>query len=698
MARMEASAKRGVKVKAEVDTDQSVFDRVISKIRNIDLKPNFGVGINPAGWAVILTAITAAAAPLMGLVTTSLLTLPGLIASVATPVGALLLGLDGLKAAASRLEQPFNSLKEAMSAAVEVQFGSVFDKIGQTFPMLQRALPAVTQGMANMANAVLDTITSSAGMAKIESTISNIAAAMSAAAPGIGSFTNGLITLAQQFSEKLPGLSEWFNTAGASFSAWIDKITADGSLSKAFDGLGKVLKTVLDVIGQLAVKGFEFMSNPENVQTFVTTLQFVGAILTGILDLSNRMWNMLTSVRQTVESITTTILGLASGFMMAGAAAWNGLVAPVANAVLGITTTLGQVPALLMSMWANLAGIASAAWNSVTQAVTQALAQTFASVVTGAGQIVAEISTWPGKFVAALGDAGSLLVAAGRAMMQGLKQGLVDGLADVLAFAGGIAAKIAAVKGPLPYDRKVLVPAGEALMDGLGTGLNNGLDPLLNNVKSFATQIMEAAQSVFKDAVNVVFNFNMGGGMPLPSIPTGSFSGAADSLTPSSMKRSLSDETKQQLDLLGIERDRLGIQVKQAELAAKQATSDAEKDRLNAEADALRIQRDQIDIQRDQLKLQESYGTNLQTTNDQWGSVVQKTAQMPLDFGKSTGEQLLSDLGIGGQGAISQAIMGGLDYGTQFVFNVSNIDEALRAKQNELNKQTLHVGGFGGFR
>lgn len=695
LARMRAQGKDGVKVKADVDTDTSIFDRIRDKMRKIDLKPDFGVGINPAGWAVILTAITAAAAPLMGLLTTSLLSLPGMIAAVATPIAALALGFDGLKEAAAQLEDPFNDLRDTMNAAVAQQFTPVFEKLGAIFPMLSRALPAVTQGLADMADSVINTITSSEGMAKIENTIANISAALSGAAPGIGAFTNGLVTLVDQFSQKLPGIAEWFNSVGQSFSTWIDKVTADGSLSKAFDGLGATLKTVLEVIGSLAQKGFEFMSNPENVQTFVTTLQFVGAILTGIVSLSNQLWSAMTAVRQTIESITTTVLGLASGISMAATAAWSGLVTGVASAVQGIANTFAQVPAMLQGAWAGLAGIAASVWSAVVNAVRQKMAEVVQEVITGGANAVAEIASLPGKFAAALGNAGSVLVAAGRAMMAGLKQGLVDGLADVLAFAGGIAAKIAAVKGPLPYDRKVLTPAGEALMEGLGTGLENGLDPVLNNVKSFALQIMQAAKEVFGDAANIAFNFNLGGGTTMGSLldDAKGYSQGASSSAASSVKRKMDDEQQHAYDMLGLEKERLDVAIRQKEVDAKAATDKATKAQLNADADALRLQKERLDVQRLELKNQGTLSTELANTNDDWAAIQKRAIQAPIDIGKGVVAEHLSDLGIGGQGAISQAIMGGLDYGTQFVFNVSSIDEALSVKQNEQNKQALQYTG-----
>jgi lysophospholipase L1-like esterase len=46
--------------------------------------------------------------------------------------------------------------------------------------------------------------------------------------------------------------------------------------------------------------------------------------------------------------------------------------------------------------------------------------------------------------------------------------------------------QIAAVKGPLSYDRKVLQPAGLALMQGLRNGLDQGYGAVLSDVAAMA--------------------------------------------------------------------------------------------------------------------------------------------------------------------------------------------------------------------
>ena len=57
--------------------------------------PKFGTGLNPAAYATIMLGIAAVAAPLIGLITAALLAIPGVLATVMAPIGAMLLGFRG---------------------------------------------------------------------------------------------------------------------------------------------------------------------------------------------------------------------------------------------------------------------------------------------------------------------------------------------------------------------------------------------------------------------------------------------------------------------------------------------------------------------------------------------------------------------------------------------------------------------------
>ncbi|QFP96718.1 tape measure protein [Mycobacterium phage JackSparrow] len=759
-----------VKVDADVDVDKGFFRRISEGISKIP-GPSFGSGINPAGYAAIFAGITVLAAPLIGLLTSALLTLPGLISAVAVPIGALALGIDGLKKAAERLQEPFEALKASMSAAVEQQFGPVFDQLGKAFPMLAANLPKVTQGMADFAKSFTDTITSEAGMAKIEGIISNIGAAISRAAPGIGSFTDGLLTLAEKFTSKLPNVADWFNQTGESFRNWINKLNEDGTLDKAFDGLGASLKTLLEGVGGILESGLDFFKDPKNIEDFNEGLKSIGDSLQSIVNLSNTLNGMgdlfkgllpnfdgsaltddlfapFTSEDAGWRDMFAKLQIGWEGVKMKASEVWSSVQTSAATAMSSVAATIATLPSTLSNVWNSITTSVSAVWSQIVagvsagarqvlsavgnafssvgsvisnafsvavNAVRDAFNQMVSAAVEGASRVLAEIQALPGKIAAAAGNFGSALVAAGKALMDGLLSGIKAGLESVLSFASGIAAKIAAVKGPLPKDRKELIPAGEALMEGLGTGLENGLDPVLDRAKQMAKQIFEAFKETFGTAPGAVA-FNLGGGTAALQSSLGDvqtslqstldtskelnksfaepIAGAADgsSLLSDDMKQQIKD-VQDRMALLELQRKQLKVQKNEAGSKEDKAAIQDKIDALQAEKDKLAYQKDQLKIQQKQTGQMGEQKTLAQFLGEQFASTWQQGTDAVAGFARANLDQAMSDLGIGG-GAITNGLNAGLDWGVQALGNVMNIqvnsvDDAIAVKNNEVAKQAL---------
>jgi hypothetical protein len=90
--------------------------------------------------------------------------------------------------------------------------------------------------------------------------------------------------------------------------------------------------------------------------------------------------------------------------------------------------------------------------------------------------------------VSALGNLGSLLYNAGRQIITGFLNGLKASAQEAFDFVSGIADRIAALKGPLPYDRVLLIPHGRAIM----TGLNEGLRGQFPQVKATLRELTKS--------------------------------------------------------------------------------------------------------------------------------------------------------------------------------------------------------------
>jgi hypothetical protein len=107
--------------------------------------------------------------------------------------------------------------------------------------------------------------------------------------------------------------------------------------------------------------------------------------------------------------------------------------------------------------------------------------------------IVSLAASIPGRIVGALGNVGNLLFDAGKSIIDGLGRGIESALTGVLDKVGGIAGKIASLKGPLDRDRALLVPAGTAIMAGLRDSLASGMGDVERLVGGAAPRISAAA-------------------------------------------------------------------------------------------------------------------------------------------------------------------------------------------------------------
>ena len=122
------------------------------------------------------------------------------------------------------------------------------------------------------------------------------------------------------------------------------------------------------------------------------------------------------------------------------------------------------------------------------------------------------VRSLPSKIKSALGNLGSLLWNAGSSVIRGLLNGMKSAISGVYNWVSGIAGKIASLKGPLPYDRKVLVANGEALMTGLQKGLSIGFE---SDVKPY----VESMAGQMGDALNVP-SVSVSGGTAQKNGPT----------------------------------------------------------------------------------------------------------------------------------------------------------------------------------
>lgn len=717
-------------VKVDADVDRNFFGRVADKLDNLKA-PSFGSGINPAGYAVIAAGALAVLTPLLGVISTAIVALPGLLAAVLAPIGAITLGLEGMGKAVGVLKGPFDQLKSTMSAVNEKAFTPVFEKLGQIFPVLERAMPRVSQGLATMVGSIVDAVTSSAGMEKIENTLSNIGAAIGRAAPGVGKFTDGLIGLVEAFTGKpLQGIADWFNGVGDSFQKWVEKmtrpdwLTGKTPLEDAFSGLGQTLKVVIDLIGDLGQQGIDFMSDPKKVQDFKEGLQDVAKTLSTIAELSGKVGSGMANMLPTFQWDTIKEDLLAP--FKSDNAGWRGIwddlksffknnqflgdgpdfsgwaekmQAPFVTAATFIRTKFNEAVAGVEGVLTDIGSRVQATFSTIFSTLQnpgQALVNMFSSIVPAIGGVFAQISsiaqgTWNGIVAAAQG-AWSGVVGAVQSAWESIKGAVSAGIEAVISFVSGMGGRIVGAITSID-----LSGAGRALMDGLLGGIKAGAEAVFNFVSGIAAKIKALKGPLPYDKVVLIPN----GEALMQGLHTGMSNGLQDVLSlakdvagqiqqameagtdGSGMFSNLQpDDLKQMLAALEQEKKRLKID--------KNALPTDDKDgrkALQNQIDQLQAQKDLLDYQQDRLKNEKQFGNVAE--DDPLAKAAAGLMATPVNFAKATGQQFLSDIGVSGNGLISKAITEGI----QYIFQIGSVDEALSIKDRTERTQAMKVTG-----
>lgn len=115
---------------------------------------------------------------------------------------------------------------------------------------------------------------------------------------------------------------------------------------------------------------------------------------------------------------------------------------------------------------------------------------------------IEKVLTWftelPGEITTALGELGTLLLAAGKSVVQGFIDGLKSKWEEGKDFVKGIGGWIKDNKGPISKDRKLLIPAGVAIMAGFGKGLRDRFKKIQADVKKIAPSLMKALKQGMK--------------------------------------------------------------------------------------------------------------------------------------------------------------------------------------------------------
>lgn len=403
-------------------------------------------------------------------------------------------------------------------------------------------LKASVVGVGSQAVAAITPLATGA-MTALSGAISQLPSILQSAGAAIMPVLQPVITAFQGMAETvMPMLSQLGSSLAGLFSTLEPLaqpvISMFQSLGTTLASIGsQVASTLLPILTQI----IDFVSTQimpvvvPAIQSVVTTVQtafpLIQAVISNALTYIQAVWNAVWPVLQAVvvpifqgistfiqgamtaiQGVINIVLGIINGDWSQVMTGLQMVADGVWNAISGIVSgAMGAVEGFISSALSTIQGIWDSAWSTVQSTLSGALESIKSAVSSGIDNVVSFFSGLPGSILGALGDLGSLLWDAGSSIVSGLLDGIKGSIGGVYDFVSGIGSTIASLKGPIPYDLRLLIPNGKAIMQSLQTGLSAGMKPLMSQVSGIAGQMRDEFSTAFDETAPAKLALSTGG-------------------------------------------------------------------------------------------------------------------------------------------------------------------------------------------
>jgi phage-related protein len=177
---------------------------------------------------------------------------------------------------------------------------------------------------------------------------------------------------------------------------------------------------------------------------------------------------------------------------------WETIKTAIGNAVefirAWIAEKFGQAIEFIKDAWERAKQFTVEKWNALKQAVSDKI-----------GEVIEFVRQMPGKIVSALGDLGSLLINAGKKVIEGFISGITSGFQKVKDTLGRLTSMLPDWKGPSSLDKIILFGNGQLVITGFIKGLESKYDAVESSLHSFTGRL---SGMVDLAAVGSGFGFN----------------------------------------------------------------------------------------------------------------------------------------------------------------------------------------------
>lgn len=318
---------------------------------------------------------------------------------------------------------------------------------------------------------------------------------------------NGIVEVVTPIIETIKGLWNGFSEFMSTIWTGIVEVA-----TTAWNTLQPIVETVWTAIQQFITSAIQVIQNV--ITTGMQIVQEVwNAVWTVFTTIVQTVWTVISTIISTVLNVIAGIISVATALIQGNWSAaweavkgiaqtvWTGIqtvISTVINAISTIiSTVLSAIQNTVTTIWTGIQNFVSTTINAIKDTVVNAanaLKEGFLSALEALKSGVSSAIEAVKGFFNQLWNID--LSGAGRAIMEGFLGGLKSMWGAVTDFVGGIASWIAAHKGPISYDRRLLIPAGQAIMGGFNTALMSGFEDVKGNVSGMADGI----RSMFDDA------------------------------------------------------------------------------------------------------------------------------------------------------------------------------------------------------